>query len=89
MNPHLTQALAEQRAAELRAAGEAARLARAAEAGRAGRAPRRSRLSLLLPGRRYRRVELVWPDGVCSVVSVPRPSVPADQPARGMAGTRR
>lgn len=89
MNHHLTLALANQRVAEIRAAAAQAQRARIAAADGHGPAARRSRLSRLLARRRYRRVELVWPDGVCSVVSVPRPSASADDSARGMAGTRR
>lgn len=82
---YVLKAIADQRAAEMRLA--AAEYRRAAEA-TGGRAHRRVRtpgwLSRLLRGRRTSQIELVWPDGVCSVV----PESPADH-ARPMAGSRR
>ncbi|MGH3300451.1 MAG: hypothetical protein ACRDOK_02010 [Streptosporangiaceae bacterium] len=90
MYPHLTQALAEQRIADLRRAATGPRLVaamRAADSAAAhGTLPQRaSRLIRSLGGRRYRRIELVWPDGVCSVV----PARSDDDPARPLANTRR
>jgi hypothetical protein len=86
MNPQLNQALAEQRIADMRREAAASRLA--ALAGRAGPGStlsrRASRLIRSLSGRRYRQVELVWPDGVCSVVPAR-----SDDPARPLAGSRR
>jgi hypothetical protein len=88
MNPHLTEALAQQRIADWHREAAARRLAAAALRvdGPAAR-PRSGRVARLLRTlgrRRYRQIELVWPDGVCSVVSA-RP----DDAARPMAGSRR
>ena len=85
MNPYVTPMVAETIVADRLAAAEAYRRAKAA---RAGRTSRRTRLNWALPGRRYRRVELMWPDGVCSVVSAPEPESAGNQ-ARGLAGSRR
>jgi len=89
MNPHLTEALAQQRIADLHR--EAAARSFAAAAARAdgsvaydSLARRATRLLRTLGRRRYRQIELVWPDGVCSVV----PTRP-DDPARPLAGSRR
>jgi hypothetical protein len=88
MNPSLTQALAEQRIMDQRASAAAHRLAAAARAehrataGVQGR--RASRLIRSLGRRRYRQVELIWPDGVCSVV----PAHP-DDATRPMANSKR
>jgi hypothetical protein len=88
MNPHLSQALAQQQIADMHRAAAARRLA-------AGAGPAHSatgsgtllrsagRLMRSLGPRRYRQVELVWPDGVCSVV----PAQADDQP-RPFAGSR-
>jgi hypothetical protein len=89
MNPHLTEALAQQRIADFHRAAAARRLATVAvQAGgstQAGPLTRRAvRLLRSLGGRRYRQIELVWPDGVCSVV----PSR-SDDPARPLANSRR
>lgn len=86
MNPHFTAAIAEQRIADLRSAAEASRRARAAADARSAR---KSRLSWLLASRRYREVELVWPDGVCTVVSAPRASAPAGDQDQHLSGARR
>jgi hypothetical protein len=88
VNPHLTQALAEQRIADFRRAAAASRLAASARSvhgarGRGALLRRAGRLIRPLGGRRYRQVELVWPDGVCSVV----PAQSDDQP-RPFAGSR-
>lgn len=88
MFPHLTQALAEERIADLRHEAAASRLAAASRsatsAAGSGRLVRRAgRLVRSLGGRRYRQVELVWPDGVCSVV----PAESNDRP-RPFAGSR-
>jgi hypothetical protein len=68
------------------AAAEAYRRAKAA---RAGRPSRKARASWTLPARWHRRVELTWPDGVRSVVEVPRQPQRDDDMARGLAGNRR
>jgi hypothetical protein len=74
MYSHLTEALAQQHVTDLRRAAAArsrsATGARAAAGLAAGRtlARRAGRLVRPLRGRRYREIELVWPDGVCSVV---------------------
>jgi hypothetical protein len=88
MNPNLTQALAQQRIADMRREAAANRLA--AGAGRVHGATgsgtllrNAGRLIRSLGGRRYRQVELVWPDGVCSVV----PAQSDDRP-RPFAGSR-
>jgi hypothetical protein len=88
MNPHLTQALVEQRIADMRREAAVSRLAAAAGpasvvSGSGTLARRASRLVRSFGGRRYRQVELVWPDGVCSVV----PAQPDDRP-RPLANTR-
>lgn len=86
MNPYVTPSLAQTIINDRLASAEAYRLAKAA---RAGRPSRKTRLGWPLFGRRYRRVELRWPDGVCSVVSAPEPPASAGNQARGLAGTRR
>jgi hypothetical protein len=89
MYSHLTEALAQQRIADLRRAA-ARRVppdpgASAAGGLATGRtlARRAARLIRSPRGRRYRDIELVWPDGVCSVVS----ARPDDRP-RPMANSR-
>jgi hypothetical protein len=88
MNPHLTEALAQQRIADWHREAAARRLAAAAahaDGSASGTLARRAgRLLRTLGRRRYRQIELVWPDGVCSVV----PTRP-DDPARPLAGSRR
>jgi IS5 family transposase len=89
MNPYLTEALAEQRIADWRREAAASRRAAAARevggpAAIGTLAHRAGRLIRLLAGRRYRQIELVWPDGVCSVVPAR-----SDDPARPMAASRR
>lgn len=86
MNPYVTPQVAEAVIADRLAAAEAYRRAKAA---RVGRTSRKMRTSWPLPGRRYRRVELMWPDGVCSVVGAPEPPASAGHQARGLAGSRR
>ena len=89
MNPHLTQALAEQKIADLRRAAAAGTLAAAAAASYGPVASgslvqRASRLIRSLGGRRYRQIELIWPDGVCTVVPAR-----SDDPDRPLANSRR
>jgi hypothetical protein len=89
MIPNLTQVLAEQRIAEMRRDAAASRLAAALRsaggAAAGGTRPRRAaRLLRSLRGRRYRQIELVWPDGVCSVV----PAQSDDKP-RPLTSSRR
>ena len=84
MNPYVTPQVAQTIMADRLAAAEAYRRAKAA---RDGRTSRKNRLTWHLAGRRYRRVELMWPDGVRSVVSAPEQS--AGDQARGLAGSRR
>lgn len=86
MHPYMAEAIARQQVADWHSAAAQSWLARDAAD---GRAPRRRRLTWPLFGRRYRRVELVWPDGVCSVVSAPRPAASADHHVRGLTGSRR
>jgi hypothetical protein len=86
MNPYVTPAVAQVVIADRLAAAEAYRLAKAA---RVGRTSRKLRPSRSLPGRRHGRVELTWPDGVRSVVEVPRQPQRDDEAARGLAGNRR
>jgi hypothetical protein len=90
MYSHLTEALAQQRVTDLRRAAAAQAQARsaagAAEGLATGRtlARRAGRLIRPLRSRRYREIELVWPDGVCSVV----PARSDDRP-QPMANSRR
>jgi hypothetical protein len=86
MNPQLNQALAEQRIADMRREAAASRLAALARPAAASStlSRRARRLIRSLRGRRYRQIELVWPDGVCSVVPAR-----SDDPARPLAGSRR
>jgi len=86
MNPYVTPQVAETVIADRLAAAEAYRRAKAA---RVGRTSRKTRTSWPLHGRRYRRVELMWPDGVCSVVSTQESSASAGNQVRGLAGSRR
>jgi len=86
MNPYVTSKVGEAIMADRLAAAEAYRLAKAA---RLARTSRKTRRSWPLPGRRYRHVELMWPDGVRSVVGTPEaPASPGNQ-SRGLAGSRR
>jgi hypothetical protein len=89
MNPSLTQATAEQRIAELRREAAAYRRAAAARASHGqpadgSRAHAAARLIRSLGRRRYREIELVWPDGVRTVV----PTKPGDS-TRPLASSRR
>jgi hypothetical protein len=89
MFAHLTESLAEQRIADMRAEAAVRHLTAAARAARGSAANgtlawRARRLIRSLGGRRYREVELVWPDGVCSVVPAG-----SDEPARPLASNRR
>jgi len=88
MHPYIMAAVAREHIADMHRTAAAYQLARDAAAGHA-RPPRRRRMSWLVPGRRGHRVELVWPDGVSSVVELPRPSGPARREGRGLAGMRR
>ncbi len=84
MNPHLTQAVAEQRIRDLHAESAARRLAAGPGAKARGTWVRGAgRLIRSLGRRRYRQVELIWPDGVCSVVPVQ-----SDDRPRPLANTR-
>jgi hypothetical protein len=89
MNPHLTLALAEERIADMHREAAASRLATAARRAHGAaasrvRARRAGRLIWSLRGRRYRQIELVWPDGVCSVVPAR-----SDDTARPLTGSRK
>jgi hypothetical protein len=89
MNPTLTQALAEQRIIDMQSSAAAHRLAAAARAAhgtKAAGAPgrRASRLIRSLGRRRYRQIELIWPDGVCSVVPAQ-----SDDATRPLANSQR
>jgi hypothetical protein len=87
-HPYITKALADQRTRELVAAAEAHRLAAAAESGTGQRRVRAgwlSRIAWLGARRRYREIELFWPDGVCSVVS----AAESPDPAGPLASSRR
>ncbi len=89
MMSHLPQALVEQRIADMRREAAASRLAAASRpadgAAASGTPPRgASRLLRSIRSRRYRQIELVWPDGVCSAV----PAQSDDKP-RPLAGSRR
>lgn len=86
MNPYVTSLVAKTVIADRLAAAEAYRLAKAA---RVGRTSRKMRLSRRLPGRGYRSIELLWPDGVRSLVSAPEQSASPDNQASGLAGSRR
>jgi hypothetical protein len=85
MHPYILEAVARERIADMHAVAAAYRLAREAAGGRAP--AQRKHRSLAI--RRRHRVELVWPDGVSSVVELPRQSAPADGQRRGLAGSRR
>jgi len=86
MNPYVTPSVAQAIIADRLASAEAYRQAKAA---RAGRTSRKARPSRPQHGRWHRRVELTWPDGVRSVVEVPRQPQRDDEAARGLAGNRR
>jgi len=84
MHPYITEAVARERIADMHRAAAAHRLARQAAAARAEtqRERRESR-------RQPHRVELIWPDGVSTVVEVPQQSVPAHADGRGLTSSRR
>lgn len=84
MHPYILEAVARERIADMHAVAAKHRLAREAAAARGARRPSRS-----LSGRRHHRFELVWPDGVRSLVELPRQSAPAEDHKRGLAGSRR
>lgn len=86
MNPYVTPQVAETVIADRLAAAESYRRAKAA---RVGRTSRKARSGRPLAGRWHRRVELTWPDGVRSVVEVPRQPQRDDEASRGLAGNRR
>jgi hypothetical protein len=86
MNPYVTPMVAQTVIADRLAAAETYRRAKAA---RGGRRSWKLQLSWPQTGRWHRRVELTWPDGVRTVVEVPRQSQPGDEAARGLAGNRR
>jgi len=89
MNPYVTPMVAQTVIADRLAAAEAYRRAKAARDGRVGRTSRKLRPSLPQSGRWHPRVELTWPDGVRSVVEVPRQPQRDGEAARGLAGNRR
>jgi hypothetical protein len=84
MHPYMLEGVARERIADMHRVAAAHRLVREAAAGEV-RAPR----TRWIGGRRHHRVELVWPDGVSSVVELPRTSVSARHEGRGLAGSRR
>ncbi len=77
MHPEVLRAMAAERTAELRAGAVRSRRANAAANRCANR--RTGRLSRLSAGDRSHRVELTWPDGVRSVVSVPQQAAGDEQ----------
>ncbi len=81
MHPYITARIAEQRVADMRAAADARRQLKAAQPDGAGLRARRR--SWQLPRRHSRRLELTWPDGVCSVVPADRAPT---RPARSTGG---
>jgi hypothetical protein len=85
MHPYISEAIARQQIADWQSAAATSAWAGTTD----GLRPRRRRLNWPLFGRRYRRVELVWPDGVSSVVAVADPRAAGDDRARGLTGTRR
>lgn len=85
MHPYILEAVAREQIAHMHAVAAAHRLTREAAEGRA-RTPRKHRRVAV---RRNHRVELVWPDGVSSVVELPRQSQSARNQGRGLAGSRR
>jgi len=84
MHPYILEAEAREKIADMHRVAAAHQRAREAAAGHA-QTQRKGRISRRQP----HRVELVWPDGVSSVVEVPQQSVPAHTEGRGLAGTRR
>jgi hypothetical protein len=84
MHPYILEAVARERIADMHRAAAKHSLAREAAAARAAR---RRQTSRPVSGWRHHTVELVWPDGVSSVVELP--SVPAEGQGRGLAGSRR
>ena len=93
MHPYITKALADQRAEELIAAAEAHRQAAAAtrtsDSRRGARPGWLSRVTRLAGRRNYRKIELYWPDGVCSVVSAPPPATTSQDQADPLTSSRR
>jgi len=85
MHPYILEAVAKERIAHIQAVAAKQRLAR--EASGHSRARRRHHLAAV--GRRQHSIELVWPDGVSSVVELPGPSEPARTRGRGLADSRR
>ena len=88
MHPYMLEGVAREKIADMHRVAAAHQLARDAATDDA-RAPRRRLMSWLTSGRRQHRVELVWPDGVSSVVELPRQSTPARHEGRGLTGIRR
>jgi hypothetical protein len=88
MHPYILEAVAKERIADMHAVAAAHRLAREAAAGR-GRAARKHRAISAMASRRHRKVELVWPDGVTTVVELSQQSSLADGERHGLAGSRR
>ncbi|MBO0833202.1 MAG: hypothetical protein J2P28_08165 [Actinobacteria bacterium] len=88
MHPYIAEALAQDRIAEMHSVAARYRLAKEA-AGGAVRAPGKRRRSLLPTGRRQGRVELVWPDGITSVVELSEQSAATTAQGCGLAGSRR
>jgi hypothetical protein len=83
MHPYMLEGVARERIADWHRAAAAHRLV--SEADRDVRAPR----ARWIGGRRHHGVELVWPDGVSSVVELPRSAMSARNEGRGLAGSRR
>jgi hypothetical protein len=84
MHPYILEAVARERTADMLAVAAKHRLAREA----AGHTQARRR-HLPVVSRRQHSIELVWPDGIRSVVELPRQSEPARTRGRGLAGSRR
>jgi len=84
MHPYMLEGVARERIADMLRVAAGPRLVREAAAGEI-RAPRKRWIG----GRRQHRVELVWPDGVSSVVELRRSSESARHEGRGLADSRR
>ena len=87
MNPYILEGVAREQIADWQATATNYRLAKDATASR-GRAPRPRWLSWTTAGRRHDSVELVWPDGVSSIIEVPRQPQRDDMAASGLANRR-
>jgi hypothetical protein len=77
MHPTISELIVRQRIAEMHSAAAARRQAREAAASQPEGLPRRD------------RVELVWPDGVSSVVELPSESAHGAGRGRGLASSKR